>query len=189
MNDNEEFNIKIQELSDRYFLENKKKTIFKNFQKIECANMITDSIGIDNLISKTIFIIKNTNSIFIDYTLFKRFIVPEYYSKVVNYITSLIKTCIINYDSFNIHVNLETFTISAAERYKSIITTFLNYCISDDNTRYSLKLHKLYIYNIPSTFQTISTLLTPIMDPIIKNKMVVYDKNDSTEILKILFRM
>jgi|UniRef100_A0A6C0JK34 hypothetical protein len=186
MNDNQEFNIKIQELSDKYFLENKKNSIFKNFQKIECANMITDSIGIDNLIVNTFFIIKNTNSIFIDYTVFKRFIVPEYYSKVVNYITSLIKTCITNYGTFNMHINLDSFTVSAAERYKNIIIIFLNNSIGTD---YSIKLNNLFIYNTPSAFQTISTLLSPLVEPTVKNKMVIYDKNDSTEILKILFRM
>ena len=141
------FNDKIAHLTNQYYSENKKNTFFKNNQKKDFASSITNSIGFDELISKTFYIIPNTQSIFIDYTIFKVYALPDYYTEVVEYISSLIDKCISNYGSFNVHINIDTFTMSAAERYKHVISIFLNKCISS-NSGYCLKLHKMFIYKM-----------------------------------------
>jgi len=179
------FSDKIARLTNQYYSENKKKTFFKNDQKKNFASSITNSIGFDELISNTFYIIPNTQSIFIDYTVFKLYTIPEYYNEVVIYISSLIDQCICKYGNFNVHINIDTFTMSAAERYKHVISIFLNKCIST-NSGYCLKLHKMFIYNTPNTFQTISKMLMPLIDNEVKSKIVLYDKNDSEEFLKIL---
>jgi len=122
-----------------------------------------------------------------NYIIFKSFVVHENYNKVIEYVKFLIKQCIENYGTYNIHINIDTFTVSAAERYKNIITSFMNNCINE-NTNYSFRLNKLYIYNTPNSFQTISTILLPLIDPSVKSKIFTYDKNNSVEILKLLFK-
>jgi hypothetical protein len=41
----------------------------------------------------------------------------------------------------------------------------------------------MYIYNTPNTFNNISKLLMPFVDPIVKQKIVMYDKKCSGELL------
>ena len=119
---------KVNELKNTYYSDNGKNVLFKNKQKFECANNIINSIGIDDLIRKTIYIIQDTNNVYIDYTLFKLFATPEQYNRIVDYAISAINFSINKYGSYEVHINLDTFTVSAAERYKHIIIIFLNSC-------------------------------------------------------------
>jgi hypothetical protein len=57
------------------------------------------------------------------------------------------------------------------------------------NSDYSDKIIKFYIYNTPATFSSISKILMPLVDPIVKKKIVLYDKNDSSGLLKTLFEI
>jgi hypothetical protein len=184
--DSKLFQKKIEELTNQYYTDNKKNLLIRSIQKMDCASQVTNQIGIDELIHKTIYLVPNTNNIFIDYTIFKTYAIPENYSKIVEYILKLFDYCIDNYGEYNSHVNLDTFTISAAERYKSIIECFLTHCISS-NSEYSLKLKCLYIYNTPNTFQNISKILMKFIDPIVKKKFIFYDKKTSGDILRKLF--
>jgi len=180
-----EFSKKIEELTNQYYSDNKKNLFFKSGQKLECAATITNQIGIDELIQKTIYVIPNTNCVFMDYNIFKTYATPENYSKIVNYILSLFDYCIHNYGEYYAHVNLDTFTISGAERYKSIIECFLLNCMSSE-CQYSLRLKNMYIYNTPNTFQNISKLLMPFVDQLVKKKIIMYDKKCSVELLNNL---
>jgi len=184
---NNEFMEKISDLSSKYYSENKKNIFFKKNQKNDCALSITNAVGIDELIVKTIYIIPNTNSVFLDYTIFKTYATAEYYSNILNYIFSLFQECVTKYGVYNTHVNLDTFTISAAERYKNIIELFLENCMNY-GCDYSNELNKMYIYNTPNTFKNISPILMPLIDPVVKQKIVFYDKNTSSEILKTLLK-
>jgi hypothetical protein len=183
-----DFNEKINKLTTQFYSENKKKILFKSSQKFECAESITNSIGIEELIQRTIFIIPNTNSVFLDYTLFKTYATPDNYYKIITHILSLFKICIQNYGTYDCHVNLDSFTITAAQRYKDIIELFLQNCMtSNSECEYSVQLTTMYIYNTPNTFQNISKILLPLIDPIVKNKIVFYDKATSQKTLPELF--
>jgi len=184
-NNNNEFINRISELSSKYYSENKKNILFKKNQKNDCALTIAKAVGIDELIVKTIFIIPNTNSVFLDYTIFKTYATIENYNKILTYIFSLFKECIDNYGVYNTHVNLDTFTISAAERYKNIIELFLEKCMNY-GCDYSNELSNMYIYNTPNTFQNISPILMPLIDPIVKKKIVFYNKTNSAELINTL---
>jgi hypothetical protein len=180
-----EFTKKIEELTNQYYSDNKKNTFFKSNQKMECAATITNQIGIDELIQRTIYLIPNTNSVFMDYTMFKTYATPENYNKIIGYILSLFDYCIKNYEYYDAYVNLDSFTISAAERYKSIIGLFLNKCMTSD-CQYSIKLKNMFICNTPNTFNNISKVLMPFIDPVVKEKIIVYDKKCSAELLNNL---
>jgi len=181
-----DFMNKINELTNQFYSGNKKNIFFKNNQKQECATAITQTIGFEDLIQKTAFIIPGKNCVFLDYTIFKLYAVPEYYEKIVQHILSLFDACIQNYGTFNAHINLNTFTLSAAERYKSIINVFINTCMIA-NSGYSLKLNTMFIYNTPNTFSNISNILMPLIDKSVKQKLVLFDKNKSVGLIEELF--
>jgi hypothetical protein len=183
----QDFMAKINQLTTQYYSDNKKNLFYKNAQKQECANTITNTIGIEELMHKTCFIINDTNCVFIDYVIFKTFAVPENYEQLVEYILSLFNYCIQRYGVYEAHINLNSFTISAAERYKTIISLFINKCMVDNNSCYSEKITKMGIYNTPNTFNSISKILLPLVDNNVKQKIVLYDKNNSNDILRELF--
>jgi hypothetical protein len=177
-----DFNKKIEELTNQYYSDNKKNMFFKTNQKMDCAAQVTNQIGIDELIQKTIYLIPNTNSVFMDYTVFKTYATPDNYNKIVGYILSLFDYCIKNYGEYYAHVNLDSFTISAAERYKNLIECFLTNCMSS-KSQYSFRLKHMFIYNTPNTFHNISRLLMPFVDPLVRQKIVFYDKTCSVDLM------
>jgi len=188
MNTSNDFNEKINNLTNQFYSEHKKKTLFKSTQKFDCATSITNSIGIDELIKRTIFIMPNTKSVFLDYTIFKTYATPDNYHQIINHILSLFKICIQNYGTYECHVNLDSFTITAAQRYKDIINLFLDNCMTPNTEcEYSVLITTMYIYNTPITFQNISKILMPLIDPIVKKKIVFYDKANSQKPLSELF--
>jgi hypothetical protein len=176
-NQENDFLDKINELTNKFYVEKGKNTIFKKKQKFDCATTIVDTLGFDNLLNKTIYIITDTNRVFIDYTLFKLYATPENYNKITDHAIFLINYCVEKYGNYETYINLDTFTVSSAERYKQIIQIFINKCIVS-NSEYSTKLVKLCIYNTPKTFNIISNILLPLFDPAIKNKIVLFDKEN-----------
>jgi hypothetical protein len=182
----ENFNKRISELTNQYYSDNKKNMFFKSSQKMDCAAAVTNQIGIDELIQKTVYIIPNTNSVFMDYIVFKTYATPENYNKIVNFILTLFDYCITTYGDYIVYVNLESFTVSAAQRYKNVIDLFLRNCMAS-NTQYSIKIKNMIICNTPNTFQNIAKFLTPFIDPIVKTKIVLCDKEESKEVFKNIF--
>jgi hypothetical protein len=81
-----DFSKRINELTSQYYSDNKKNMFFKSNQKMECASVVSNQIGINELIQNTIFLIPDTNSVFMDYTVFKTYATPDNYPKIVNYI-------------------------------------------------------------------------------------------------------
>ena len=182
----ENFNKRIAELTNQYYSDNKKNTFFKTAQKMDCAATVTNQIGIDELIQKTVYIIPNTNSVFMDYIVFKTYATPENYNKIVNFILTLFDYCITTFGDYIVYVNLESFTVSAAQRYKNVIDLFLRNCMAS-NTQYSIKIKNMIICNTPNTFQNISKFLTPFIDPNVKTKIVLCDKEESKEVFNKIF--
>ena len=149
---------------------------FKNKQKIDCATLVCDNIPIETLLSNTIYTIDNSNQVFVDYTIFKLFATPKNFEIITNSIISTLQERIDNYDSFQLHINLSTFTVSALERYKTMIKYFCDKCLSS-NTRYSKKMDKTFIYNPPNSFDAIVKTLKPFIDPFVYDKLVLCEKN------------
>jgi len=77
---------------------------------------------------------------------------------------------------------LNSFTVSACERYKDIIQIFCNECLRS-NTRYSINLSKLVVYNSPNMIDSISRIILPFIDPIVRNKITLYNKLESDSLL------
>lgn len=163
---------KILELQNQYYQQNPKPTIsFTNNQKMNCAKTVSQHIQIDQLFQKTVYNLPETNKVYFDYIIFKTFAHPAIYDKLLDDIIVLLTGCIQTYGSIEIHINLNTFTMTAAQRYKPIIQLFCNKCLQNTNTAISTHVTNMYIYNSPKMINTLSTVFAGFIDDNIQSKI------------------
>lgn len=177
---------RIDKLSEEYYTTHNKSRIFKSAQKKDCADYISNNVSLNTLIHNTAFIINETNKVFIDYTIFKTYITPELFPNLIEHIKLLNINVIEQYGSFELHVNWATYSISAHERYKNIFPLFEE---AHSNYKYDFSelVTKVYIYNTPSIINMITPFLKPLIDPAVLDKIVLYEKQNSAELLSKLF--
>lgn len=170
----------IEKYKNEYYSENKKAFFFKKSQKLDCAANISSKFDIEDLLSQTFAILPNTNRIYLDYTVFKLYANPENYTTIVEYVIKLFNICIDKYGSFECHFNLKSFTITAAERYKSVIELFCKECLKSE-TRYGSMMQKMYIYYSPGMIEKLTSIFSHLIDPLIRDRFVVYNKEESDD--------
>lgn len=186
MSTNETLLDKMNELQKQYYNSNQKNTFFKKSQKLDCSKEICKKIDVNEMIAKTIYVIPETNKIYIDYTIFKLFAHPEIFDLIIEHIINSCRYLITYYNSIEAYINLDTFTVSSAERYKGLIQKYCEICLKD-NTDFSLLLIKLHILNTPSVMELIIKIIKPIIDKDVVNKVVFHKKNEeSNNIIKEL---
>jgi hypothetical protein len=181
-----EFIDKINTFKEDYYSKNSKNYFFKNAQKNELAQEISNQFELDKLLHSTAFQIANTENVFFDYTVFKLYANDTNYNYIIQHVINLFNHCIIHFGKIVVHVNLDSFSVSAAERYKNIIILFNNACICSEY-EYSTKIPQWFIYNTPSVLTMIQKLLKNILDPSIVKKALVYSKQESSQKLRELF--
>jgi len=162
-------------------------SLFRNTNKLNCAKMVSTNIDVQELIKHTTFIIPNTNKIYIDYVLFKSYAHNEVYDALIKNVIHLFNTCIESHNSFEIHVDLNTFSISAAQRYKPLIQILCNECLSSQTPLMSY-LTTFRIYNTPYMIDSISAIFRPFISDQIKNKVEFVSRKDSMNHKEVLFR-
>ena len=175
----------ITRLQNNFYSKQNKNLFFKTKQKNECANIISTIIDIDKLISNSIYIL-NGNIIYFDYLIFKTFANQDSYTKIVNYIIQLFSYCIHKFGNFEFHLNIDTFTISACQRHINLIKQFNNECFKSE-TQFSSNLKSMHIYNTPNIIDNINTILSPLIDTNVKNKIYLHNKLDSPNLIKKMF--
>lgn len=161
-----------------YYNENKKNFFFRKSQKINFATKLCQNFDINQLLNNTVYILPNTNSVYFDYTIFKLYANHENYKLIIEYFLNLLNCCINNYNNFVLHVNLNSFTITAAERYKNAIELFCNECLKSQ-TRYARMLLKMYLYNSPSIVESVHNIFGNLVDPLVRDRLVIYSKDES----------
>lgn len=177
----------IEKFQDTYYSQSGgKNLVFKKSQKLECASHISTNFDIQLLLNKTIYIIENTNKIFIDYTVFKLYGNPNNYKIIIDRLFSLFLEVINAYGNYECHINLNTFTITAAERYKQIIEMFCGECLQNTTTKYALYLSKMHIYNSPNMLDNISKIFMHYIEPSVRTKIEIYNKIESNEKIKYI---
>lgn len=171
---------RINNLRTEYGNENKnKKGFFPSKQyKFDCANTILKTIDLDTLLESTLIMLPNSYHIFFDYTLFKTFAVPELYDKIIKYGVDKISNCIDTYGTYEMHINLSTFSISAYHRYQAIIELY-SYEVNTNYPHFHDNIKLMHVYNIPSTIDAISQLVGPMLPQRVRQKIIHYDKNAS----------
>lgn len=167
---------KIQQLQEQFYAQNPKRTFFKESQKIQCSEHIAQQLNIEMLLQKSFYINENTNNIVCDYTIFKTFANANNYEIMINYVMNLVNQCITQYSTFELHVNLKSFTITAAQRHMDVIRHFCEKCLNKDSL-YCNQLQTLYLYNCPSMIQTVQRLFSGFMDKDSLLKVVLRNEN------------
>jgi hypothetical protein len=178
---------KLNQFKDDYYSENSKNLFFKKSQKQKIAQEISQQFDLNELICRTIYIVPNTASIYVDYTIFKHYANESNYPIVIQYIIQLIHHCIHIYGYYEIHSNLSSFTISAAERHKQIFYMFNETCLQNTSINYSQSLRTWYIYHPPSVIDVIYKFFKTVTDPLALSKLVIIDKSESEERIRSLF--
>lgn len=177
---------KLNELKNTYYQNNTKNTFFKNKQKLDCADMISNSIDINTLMHNTFFQFENTNKLFFQYTVFKTFATDNNINHILNCFMNLLEEIINNYGSFELHINMETYTITAHERYKNMYKLLFSRC-KENNILFSSKLVSMNIYNTPNIINTLQSFFAPFIDKNAVNKIFIIDKKQSKSLLEKLF--
>lgn len=175
--------IKIQ--SD-FYSSQPKNLFLKKSQKSECADFVTTQLCLDELIHHTIYVIPNTKIIYMDYPVFKCYATSTNYEKIVSHILKLIDQLICNHNEFNIHVNLSSFTLTAAERYSQMLQLFCETICKKTNTnfKYTDYMKKMHIYNTPNTIHLITPLLSRFINDSISDKIAYFSKEQSVDTLR-----
>ena len=176
---------KIEKLKDEYYDKNRKNTIFKKNQKTDCAKQISNNIDIDLLMKNTMFIIPNTNKIYFSYEMFKFYANDDNYEIIQKNLLDLVQTCVHNFSNFELHMNINSFTVSGCERHKKFVISLTQQCLQEKKN-YSYLLTKFYVYYTPNTISNIIQIVTPFIDPVVRPKFVLHNKNESEELLKNL---
>ena len=177
---------KLNELKNTYYNNNSKKTFFKNNQKLDCADMVSKSIDINTLIHNTLFQLENSNNLFFQYTIFKTFATNNNINQILDYFMNLLENVIDTYGSFKLHVNMETYTITAHERYKNMYAELFSRC-KQNNILFSDKLISMNIYNTPNVINTLQVFFAPFIDKNAVDKIFVFDKKQSQASIEKLF--
>ena len=182
MAENEEMQImdNITKLQEEYYTKNNKNVFLKKNQKYECANMISQQIDISLLFNKTLYVL-NKGDIYFDYMMLKTYIHPELFSNFLEYVNKISSEYIEIISQYSLHLNINSLTISAFERYWPLVQQILyNYPVT------GTKMQKTYIYYTPSIAEQILKIISPYITNI-KNKLVFYSKTESPEKINELF--
>lgn len=108
--------------------------------------------------------------------MFKTYGHQAIYEPIVDYIMNLVTNCIKQHNTFELHVNMQSFTITAAQRYKDVIQLFCNRCLqrNQDDTL-SSHLVNMYIYNSPKMIGILSNLFAGFIDDTIRAKIKIVE--------------
>ena len=177
MRENDEMVDNIVKLQEEYYANNTKHTFFKKNQKYDCANMISQNIDISLLFKKTLYVVRE-GEVYFDYHFFKTFIHPDIFDTFLDYVNTISFEYIETVEKYNLHLNLNTLTISAFERYWVLIKQIIQKYPVNGN-----KMQKTYIYYTPSVVDQIIRILNPFIVRI-KDKIVFYSKAESPEQIK-----
>jgi hypothetical protein len=174
-----------------YVKEGSKNVLFKKSQKLKCAETISNQIDLNTLLSHSAYFLPNQNKIYFDYTVFKLYANDSNYVQIIQYFIQLVDAYIDSRgEPFELHLNLNGFTISAAERYKEAVQLFcesMMYFNQCKNRQLVDHLSKLYIYYTPAVMDTIMRLFHNCIDPTIYKRITFISKDESPQQIKALF--
>ena len=164
----------ISNIQKTYYDNNEKNLIMKKGQKEDIAKQVCQNINIDILLAHSCIV--NMNHINLNYPLLKMFCHTDNYNYCVDYIINRFRECIQAHGNFSCTIDLNTFTISAAQRHKDLIELFCRKCLNDTLNNYSESLTKLDIENPPSAMEQLYRLFNNFIDPAVKSKIQILSK-------------
>ena len=156
-------------------LEKIKKNDKKTFQNIQLSGE-----QLRFLLDQS-FLIK-TNKVIVKYKIVKNFANSSNFHHIIDDLIVKIKFLISKYDNFEIHIDLEGYTLTSHERIKNIYGLLFKSC-EDDNVLFSEKLIKLHIYNCPIFIRSLSSFFAPFINKTANEKIFLFNKIDSKKML------
>lgn len=147
---------------------------------------ILDAFQLNFLLMNTIYILPVTdtqgdksvsNRLFIDFVNFRKFVNRSNFDVVVNYFIEAIVKILEEHETFELHVNLKSFSVTATEKYKNIVLLFYE----KYQTNYVNRIDSVYVYNTPHIFNTIKSIFVKI-SPLSSTFMIeptLYDAKES----------
>jgi 5'(3')-deoxyribonucleotidase len=169
-----------------YYTKYTKQVFFKSTQKNNCAKNVADNFSLDELISRTVFLIPNTNSIYIDYIIFKSFANTDNYGEIIERLIGLIKTVIYEFGHFEIHLGLKSFSATAMERYSKVFELYYAKCCKHGLYYKDEIISKINIYHTPSVITMLSKIIVKYTEPSIKKKIIYHSNEESDKRIKEL---
>ena len=176
----------IARVQTEFYETNQKNTLFKKQQKYDCAKQVLSQIPLEQLLQHTCYHIPNTNRVYIDYTIFKTYASPEIFDTISKHIFSVCAYAQNTYVQYEVHLNINGLTVSAAERYKDLIISFCNQCLQH-NTSFASTLEFFAVYYTPAAIEHIKFMFKPFVFKEVYSKFRFISKADSANALKDLF--
>ena len=162
---------KVQAFKQQYYSKENKSFFSSSSKKFKCAQEVSNQFNLVELMHDSIFIMENTCKIYVDYPKVKSFVNPDNYDAIRQHVYALSEFILRSHSNFELHINLKTFTITAAQRYKDLITLFCNQYLNASSECDKLSL--LYIYNTPKMVQAIQSMFSPFISQSHKNKIIL----------------
>ena len=172
----------IAKSQQQFYEQNSKARLFKNDQKLQCAKQVTEQVDLQQMINMTVFVIPNTNKLYFNYLIFKTYGHPDNCSQVYEHFHHLVNQIVDYYGTFEMHINLNTFTVSACVRYQKMIMSSF-----DENTYLTEKMTAMNIYHTPSVISQITNMLYSSVKHLSKVTHF-YKKEESEAMIQTLFK-
>jgi hypothetical protein len=178
----QELQQQIQDIQDQFYSTSGKNTFFKKYQKQQCAQLVATQMSPELLITNTFRILGGTNRVYVNYPLFKTFMNADLIPVSVQYIINIGRMCVEKYGCMEVHINMDTFTPTAAERYREFVMTVLKTC-EKENTNFSYNLSTMNLYNCPKVADQLSRVLWTWFPPMVQEKVKIFGKDESVGLL------
>lgn len=162
---------KINAMKSDYYSANSKNMLFKNQQKFDCAQSIIQQVDLNELFA-TIIRVNEQNQIHVNYSIFKTVMNPSIYMEFIYYIfrvnSMILETC----SSYVVYIDFKGLTMTGVERYKDFIS-LLSEQGKVNGMNFLEKLEHVFILNPPFMISNVGKILLPLMDKIVKDKIVL----------------
>ena len=161
---------------------NNYNNIDKNNRLLKSSPQIRTKHELDALLRRTIYQIRNSNKVFFNYLVFKTFASSTNYIICQEYLLEVFKNVINQHNTFEFHINLQTFSISSCQRYY----TNIKYLMQESDL-FSKNISVVSIYYTPSVITHIQHALGPLFNTL-ESTIIYHSKQNSEELLKLLLQ-
>jgi len=171
----------VNTLRDTFYENNKKNILFKSEQKNKLATKVCDTFDLQEMIRFTAYIIPHTNKIYFTYPLFKTYGNTENCDTLCKYMKHvLISSILESYKTFELHINLKGFSVSACMRFFTAIKSLI-----DGNKELTEKMTLMCIYFTPAVIDQIKAILNGVVQHILP-KVTFFSPQESDEAISRL---
>jgi len=161
---------KMKNFKYEYYKTNSSNFLFKKKQKQQYAETICSQFDVPTMIANTIRVLPDSNTVLVDYELFKLFVNDNIYELFMDYTIQIFDYFFNNNISFNMQINTKGLTVSGIERYKGFINLF---CMKTIEKNYSLFINEILLYNTPTMIDSIISIIKPFIEKSIYEKIKI----------------